>query len=212
MRRAVFLDRDGVVNRIIYHEEMGIIDTPFTADQFELMPGIADAVRCFKENGYKVFVITNQPGVAKGHFNLDTLNAMHDKMLAQLSSQGAALDGVYTCLHHPEARVKAYKKVCECRKPKPGLLLQASRDHGIVLQESVMIGDSLTDVDAGKRAGCVTVLLGKRKCDLCRHMEEQGLVPDYIVDDIGKIFEITAKHEYIKCATEVQRHRERRII
>ena len=100
------------------------------------------------------------------------------------AKEGATLDGEYYCFHHPEAKVAEYRVICECRKPKPGLLLQAARDMNIDLSQSWMIGDGLTDVQAGKRAGCRTVLIGRMKCELCAMMDEQDSRPDYIAADI----------------------------
>ena len=115
---AVFLDRDGVLNRIIHHREIGVIDTPFTVAQFKLLPGAAEAVRRINRLGLKAVVVSNQPGIAKGHYTRRTLQAMTDKMIRLLARRGARLDGVYYCLHHPRAVVRAYRSRCACRKPR----------------------------------------------------------------------------------------------
>ena len=190
MNRAVFLDRDGVINRLIYHQESGIIDSPFVLDQFQLLPGAASAISRLNGLGYKVVVVTNQPGIAKNHFSLDILNRMHQLMDDRLRARHAVLDAVYYCPHHPDAENPAYRTVCECRKPAPGLLLRAAQDLDLDLARCCMVGDSLTDVQAGQRAGCRTVLIGKMKCDLCRLMDEQGAKPDAIAGSLAEAVDV----------------------
>ena len=182
--RAVFLDRDGVINELIYHREQGIIDSPFTVEQFRLLPGVGEAIKKLQATGYKVVLVSNQPGIAKGHMSSGTFQEIRDKMKRELAEDGAFLDGEYYCFHHPEARVDKLKANCECRKPKPGLLLQAAKEMGIDLSQSWMVGDGLTDVKAGKRAGTKTILIGKIKCELCHLMDEDDARPDAICSDL----------------------------
>ena len=184
MNRAVFLDRDGVINRIIYHRDIGVIDTPFTVKQMRLLPAAAGAIKKLNRLGLKAVVVSNQPGIAKGHFDRRTLKAMTEKMERALKRGGARLDGIYYCLHHPQAINFSYRKRCSCRKPRAGLLKEASRELDIDLESSFMVGDSITDVQAGRRAGCTTILIGTLKCDLCRLMQEEKIEPDHIVPDI----------------------------
>ncbi|MDO8491085.1 MAG: HAD family hydrolase [Dehalococcoidia bacterium] len=182
--KAAFLDRDGVINPLVYYEEQGIIDSPFTAEQFNLLPGIGPAISRLHQLGYKVILASNQPGVAKGHMTEAAFERIRNKMRDELARQGAAIDGERYCLHHPEAIVHELMLDCDCRKPKPGLLMQAAQDMGIDLSQSWMIGDGLTDVQAGKRAGCRTILLAKMKCELCRLMDEQEARPDAIAANL----------------------------
>ena len=184
MTKAVFLDRDGTINEIIYYQDLGIIDSPFTAEQFKLLPGVGEAIKILNQNGFKVIVASNQPGIAKGHFSIETFEKIREKMRTELSKHGALLDAEYYCLHHPEATNEEYKKNCECRKPKPGLLLKAAKDLNINLAKSWMVGDSLTDIEAGKSVGCKTLLIGRMKCELCRLMDEKNIRPDYIVKNL----------------------------
>lgn len=178
--KAVFLDRDGVVNELVYFQEQGIIDSPFTADQFHLCPGVPRAIKEFQIAGYKVIVASNQPGIAKGHMTLSNFKKITETMKVQLGKEGVILDGEYYCLHHPEARVAKYRVNCTCRKPKPGLLLEAAKDMDIDIAQSWFIGDNLTDIKAGKNAGCHTLLLGKMRCELCDLMYNEGIKPDVI--------------------------------
>ena len=184
MTKAVFLDRDGTINEIVYYQDLGIVDSPFTAEQFKLLPQVGEAIRILNQSEFKVILVSNQPGIAKGHFSMETFEEIREKMRTELAKYAAFLDAEYYCLHHPEAKIEEYKKNCECRKPKPGLLLKAAAEFDIDLGESWMVGDGLTDIEAGKRAGCKTILIGNMKCDLCRLMDEKNIRPDYIVKNL----------------------------
>ena len=182
--KAIFLDRDGVINELIYYEEQGIVDSPFTVEQFRLLSGAGETINKFHELGFRVILVSNQPGIAKGHLSEETFGKIRHKMKNELAREEAFLDGEYYCFHHPEARVEKLKANCECRKPKPGLLLQAAKDMDIDLSKSWMVGDGLIDIKAGKSAGCKTILLGKMKCELCRLMDEEDARPDFVVSDL----------------------------
>ncbi|HEY4683036.1 MAG TPA: HAD family hydrolase [Candidatus Acidoferrales bacterium] len=182
--RAVFLDRDGVINDVVYYPEIGLVDSPFTVEQFHLRPRVGEAIQRLNRLQFKVIVVSNQPGIAKRHFSARTLAAMDRKMKRSLARQGARLDAALYCLHHPGAALKRYRLRCACRKPQPGLLLQAATDFGIDLERSYMVGDSASDVQAGQRAGCRTIYLGSWKCDVCRLMERQGVRPHFICQDL----------------------------
>ncbi len=182
--KAVFLDRDGVINELIYYREQGIIDSPFTVKQFRLLPGVGEAIKKFRETDYKVVLVSNQPGLAKGHMSRKTEDKIREKMKEELAKDGAFLDGEYYCFHHPEAKIEKLKANCECRKPKPGLLLQAAKEMDIDLAHSWMIGDGLTDVRAGKEAGCRTILIGRMKCELCHLMDEENARPDAVCSNL----------------------------
>ena len=183
-KKAVFLDRDGVINELIYHQEQGIIDSPFTVEQLRLLPGVGEAIKKLHDMGYKVILVSNQPGIAKGYLCQETFSKIRGRMKEELAKGGALLDGEYYCFHHPEAKAERLKANCECRKPKPGLLLQAAKDMGIDLAQSWMIGDGLTDIKAGKSAGTRTILLGRMKCELCRLMDEKDTRPDAIAPNL----------------------------
>lgn len=178
--KAVFLDRDGVINELVYHTDHGIVGSPSTVSQFKLLSGVCEAITEFKNMGYKAILVSNQPDMAKGKISRHTFEQIKQHMISELLRGGAALDGEYYCLHHPEATVEALKADCACRKPKPGLLLQAAAEMGVDLSNSWMIGDGLTDVQAGKRAGCRTILIGRMKCELCSKMDEDDARPDAV--------------------------------
>lgn len=154
-QRAVFLDRDGTLNKYV-----GFLRS---IDDFELLPGAAEAVKRINSAGYLAIVVTNQPVVARGELTLGQLQEIHNKMETLLGREGAFLDGIYFCPHHPhkgyEGEVAELKVDCSCRKPEPGMLLKAAEDFNIDLSQSWMAGDSENDVRAGQAAGCQTVLV-----------------------------------------------------
>lgn len=178
--KAVFLDRDGVVNELVYFHEQGIIDSPFVPDQFRLCAGVPQAIKQFQSSGYKVIIASNQPGIAKGHITPDNFKKITATMKALLKKGDVSLDGEYYCLHHPEAVIGQYRVDCSCRKPKPGLILQAAAEHHIDVSASWFIGDNLSDMKAGQHAGCHTMLLGKMRCELCDLMRNEGVKPEVI--------------------------------
>jgi D-glycero-D-manno-heptose 1,7-bisphosphate phosphatase len=184
--KAIFLDRDGVINELIYYEDMGIVDSPFTPEQFKLIPDIEKAIKKFQKLGFKTIIVSNQPGVAKNNFAIETFGKIRGKMKKELKKKGAELDSEYYCFHHPDGKISKYRKICKCRKPAPGLLLTAAKEHNIDLLKSWMIGDGITDIQAGKAAGCKTILIGRMKCDLCKIMEHEGVNPDFIAPNLFK--------------------------
>lgn len=155
-QKAIFLDRDGTINKYV-----GFLRD---IEQFELLPGVAEAVKQINASGYLVIVVTNQPVIARGEVTLLQLQEIHNKMETLLGAEGAYLDAIYYCPHHPhkgyEGEIPELKIDCSCRKPKPGMLLKAVEDFNIDLNSSWMIGDGENDIKAGKTAGCKTVLIG----------------------------------------------------
>ena len=155
-QRAIFLDRDGTINKYV-----GFLRN---IDDFELLPGVADAIKTINASGYLAIVVTNQPVIARGEVTVSELRNIHNKMETLLGVKGAYLDAIYYCPHHPhkgyEGEVLELKIDCECRKPKPGMLLRAAEDFNIDLSVSWMLGDGENDIRAGKAAGCRTALIG----------------------------------------------------
>jgi len=184
MNRAVFLDRDGVINEVAYFAELGLLDSPLNVNQFRLLPKVAEAIIILNRLDLKVIVASNQPAIAKGKMSIKAFEEIRLKMKRELGRKGAHLDGEYYCLHHPSAKVAKYRTSCDCRKPKPGLFLRAEKDFALDLKGSYVVGDSLTDIKAGKAIGCRTILIGSLKCDLCKLMELEGVKPDHIVADL----------------------------
>ena len=193
--KAIFLDRDGVINELIYYEEHGVVDSPFTVEQFRLLPDVDKAIKKFKKLGFKTIIVSNQPGVAKKNFTVKTFEEIRKKMKKELNKKGVDIDFEYYCFHHPHGKVKKFTKICSCRKPKPGLLVTAAKEHDIDLSSSWMIGDGITDIQAGNSAGCKTILIGRMKCDLCKIMENKKIKPDFIVPNLFKASLIIQKQE-----------------
>ena len=158
-QKAVFLDRDGTINKYV-----GFLRD---IDQFELIEGVAEAIKRINASGYLCIVVTNQPVIARGEVTVPQLEEIHNKMETLLGLEGAYIDGLYYCPHHPhkgfEGEIPELKFDCECRKPKPGMLLKAAEDFNIDLSKSWMVGDGENDIKAGENAGCKTCLIGKDK-------------------------------------------------
>ena len=164
-QKAIFLDRDGTINKYV-----GFLRKE---EEFELLPGVAEAVKKINESGYLAIVVTNQPVIARGEVTYSQLENIHNKMETLLGKEGAYLDAIYFCPHHPhsgyEGEVKELKIDCDCRKPKPGMLLKAAEDLNIDLSQSYIVGDGENDIKAGKAARCKTVLVGEGEYgqDIC---------------------------------------------
>ena len=156
-QKAIFLDRDGTINKYV-----GFLRN---IDEFELIPGVAGAIKRINSSGYLAIVVTNQPVIARGEVTTQELQLIHNKMETLLGAEGAYLDAIYYCPHHPhkgyEGEVPELKIDCDCRKPKPGMLLRAAQDFNIDLSASCMIGDGENDIKAGIAAGCKTALIGE---------------------------------------------------
>jgi D-glycero-D-manno-heptose 1,7-bisphosphate phosphatase len=184
MTRAVLLDRDGVINEIVYFQDFGVLDSPLNPRQFKLLPGVTKAIRTFNHLGLKVIVVSNQPSIAKGKMTEEIFERVRLKMRRELEKRGARIDAEYYCFHHPLAKNAKYRVNCDCRKPKPGLILRAAKDFRLDLSKCYVVGDVLTDIKAGRTVGCRTFLIGNLKCDLCRLMEDEGVKPDFIVSSL----------------------------
>jgi D-glycero-D-manno-heptose 1,7-bisphosphate phosphatase len=158
-QKAIFLDRDGTINRYV-----GFLRN---IDDFELLSGVANVIKKINTSGYLAIVVTNQPVIARGEVTREQLQEIHNKMETLLGVEGAYLDAIYYCPHHPhkgyEGEIPELKIDCDCRKPKPGMLLKAAEEFNIDLSQSWMIGDGENDVKAGKAAGCKTVLIDTGK-------------------------------------------------
>jgi D-glycero-D-manno-heptose 1,7-bisphosphate phosphatase len=155
-QKAVFLDRDGTINKL-----NGFITKP---EKFELIDGAAEAIRKINSAGYLAIVITNQPVIARGEASLEDLEHIHHKMEAELGRAGAYVDDIFFCPHHPDKGFPGerpeYKIDCECRKPKPGMIVAAAKKYNIDLAQSYMVGDDARDAGTGLAAGCTPALVG----------------------------------------------------
>jgi histidinol-phosphate phosphatase family protein len=168
--KAVFLDRDGTIN-----QEVNYLSK---IEEIKILPKVPGAIKLLNENGFNVIIITNQSGVERGYFSLESLIKINDHIVAKLDSEGAKVDGIYFCPHHPDSG-------CNCRKPKTGLLEKAEKDFEIDLTSSYMIGDKFIDLATGKNVGCKTILVltGYGRQELLEK-ESWEFQPDYIADDL----------------------------
>lgn len=171
---GLFLDRDGTIN-----QEVDFLTKP---EEVILIPRAADAIREANELGIKVCVITNQSGIARGLLTPEKLENVNSRLNELLAREGARIDGMYYCPHHPDYGPPLYRKVCTCRKPNTGLFIQAAREHSIQLDASYVIGDRCIDLQAGRNAGCGTVLVltgyGNREKDECLRAVNVSFVAD----------------------------------
>ena len=177
-RPAVFLDRDGTIN-----EQMGYVNH---LSRFQLRPGVARAIRGLNEAGLPVVVVTNQSGLARGYFPESLLEAVHAELHRLLAREGAHLDGLYICPHHPEAREERFRLDCDCRKPRPGLLERAAAELGLDLGRSYMVGDRWSDLRCGAAVGATTVLVltGYGRGDAAYVGPGQTVQPDHVAEDL----------------------------
>jgi len=183
--RAVFLDRDGVIC-----EDVHYIKTP---SQLKLLPRVGSAINLLNDIGFKVVVVSNQSGVARGYLTEEDVKKVNQKMINELGGS-CHIDAIYYCPHHPEIGSKTYKKECDCRKPNPGMLKVAAQDLNLDLKHSFMIGDKMDDILTGYRAGCETiiVLTGKGRDELAAHttpnnqLPQNRINPDNIASDLSE--------------------------
>jgi len=172
-RRAVFLDRDHTVI-----DDPGYLSDP---NAVKLLPGVERAIRSLAQAGYKIVVVTNQSGIARGILSIETLDAIHAELRRQLAADGAHVDAIYYCPYHPDGTVEEYAIESDLRKPQPGMLLKAAEDLDLDLAESWMVGDSARDVEAGHRAGCRTIRLRTGRTRSPGEAMDDDLQGDYTV-------------------------------
>jgi D-glycero-D-manno-heptose 1,7-bisphosphate phosphatase len=177
-RPAVFIDRDGCLT-----DEVGYVNH---VSRIRLLPRTGEAVRRLNQAGVPAVMVTNQAGIARGYFSEDVLHAVNAEMVRQLAAQGARLDGLYVCTHHPHEGQPPYRAVCDCRKPRPGLLQRAKRELALDLAASVMVGDRISDVAVGQAVGAAGVLVltgyGRGEWEHQRH--EWTVKPDHVAEDL----------------------------
>lgn len=159
LKPAVFLDRDGVLIELAYDREDRSYESPLSLEEIRLAQGAAEGVGDIKKAGWQIVVVSNQPVVAKAKVTEAEFMEMQDRVALLLAEEGSAIDEWRYCFHHPEARVEALRGPCSCRKPEPGMIIEAAGDLGLDLKRSWVIGDSDTDVQAGHAAGCRTILV-----------------------------------------------------
>ena len=178
MRPAVFIDRDGTLT-----EEVGYVNHP---SRLRLLPRSAEAIRRLNRAGVAAVVVTNQAGLARGYFTESILEAVNADLVAQLAHAGAHLDGLYWCPHHPTEGVEPYRMLCDCRKPKPGLLIRAADELQLALPRSVMVGDKASDLAVAPKVGArsVLVLTGYGRGEWEYRRDHLEVAPDHVASDL----------------------------
>jgi len=178
LRPAVFIDRDGTLT-----EEVGYVNHPA---RLRLLPRAAEAIRRLNAAGVAAVVTTNQSGIARGYFSEATLEAVHAELRRQLAAAGAALDGLYVCPHHPTEGEPPWRAACDCRKPRPGLLLRAAAELGLDLAASTVVGDKGSDLAAARAVGAraVLVLTGYGRGEWEYRRAALGVEPDHVAEDL----------------------------
>ncbi len=170
--KAVFLDRDGVINHVCYHDDKGIYSAT-SMQEFKVLPNVKKNIRSLKGKGYKIVVVSNQPGIAFGYLSEQEVRKIDEFMKNEIG-----VDAVYNCPHHPK-----FKK-CSCRKPKDGMLKQAAKDLNIDLSRSFIVGDNLADIAAGKKCRETFLVARKITVDLLNLIEDEGVKPTHIVKSL----------------------------
>jgi D-glycero-D-manno-heptose 1,7-bisphosphate phosphatase len=189
MKRAVFIDRDGTLS-----EEVGYINHP---ERFRLFPYAATAIKQLNDSGWLAIVTTNQAGVARGYFHEEMIHTVHTAMNKELESEGARLDAIYYCAHHPSVGDPPYRFNCDCRKPKPGLITRAARDFDIDLKESWMVGDRYSDIELARNAGVKSafVLSGYGRGEWEHQRASWTQQPDLVANSLLEVVDIIVREQ-----------------
>lgn len=184
LNKAIFLDRDGIINEMIYLEDHGYVDAPSNPQQFRLINGTIKAIKIAKKLCYKIIIISNQPGIAKGYYDKETFDTIREKMHKILEKSDALIDDELYCFHHPNAKILKYKKKCSCRKPSIGLIKKAVRIHSIDLKKSYFIGDGLVDMEAAKKANCRSIFVGNVNSTITELFRKKDIQPEHIAHSL----------------------------
>jgi D-glycero-D-manno-heptose 1,7-bisphosphate phosphatase len=185
-RRAVFLDRDGVLDALVFNAERNEYEPPHSPEELTIFPGVISSLKRLQAEGYILFLISNQPDYALGKAKLSALKLVHSEFSKLMEREGVHFKRYYYCYHHPNGIVLRYSFECVCRKPKPFFLIKASRDYNIDLSASWMIGDTDKDVKSGRAAGVRTILVDYELSSKQRTSSN----PDYEVKDLNRAIDI----------------------
>jgi D-glycero-D-manno-heptose 1,7-bisphosphate phosphatase len=191
--KVVFLDRDGTIN-----EEVGYVNH---IERFHLLPRAGQAIRLLNHHDWKAVVITNQSGVARGYFPESLVDQIHRKMRDLLKKEGASLDGIYYCPHHPDIGIPPYRRKCHCRKPETGLIEEAVRELDLDTSQSYVVGDRGADIEFGRRVGARTILVltGYGKGEWEYFKDQWEAKPDYVAEDLFEAVQWIVQREGTRC-------------
>ena len=182
MHRGLFLDRDGVVNELVYYPTHREWESPRSVEDLRMRPGISAPLREANGRGWLLFLVTNQPSYAKGKCSLESLQQVHQRVLEHLREEGVVITDSFVCYHHPDSSIPGFG-TCQCRKPSPQFILEAAAVHGVDLARSWMAGDSGTDIEAGRSAGCRTALIEYEHSEVRRGTTS----PDLFCADLAEL-------------------------
>ncbi len=197
MNKACFYDRDGVINEMIFDNENGLVHIPWQVNQVSLNHGIIELLKTTKKLGFLNVIISNQPDIGLTKISEKIFNDIEKMIFQKIEKENAVIDKAYYCFHHPFAKLKQYKKDCDCRKPKTGLFLQAAKEMDIDLSKSWMIGDGLFDIISGHNAGCRTILIANNiETGHLKTIEDKlkNTKPDFIVKNAKEATSIILKN------------------
>ena len=190
-RPGIILDRDGTLIDVVRDEETGVVTVAWTPSQLRFLPGVLEGLELLKAAGFGFAIATNQPGPAKGQFSVDAVHRTHHALVAALADAGIAVSSVEVCWHHPQGSphgVPELAVACECRKPKPGLLLRAIENGGFDPEQTWMIGDSPTDVEAAHQAKLRSALVfAQNRCELCPLRSGSPITPDVVASRFDEV-------------------------
>ena len=198
MEKAVFIDRDGVINEMVYFQERGFVDSPFKPSQFVIIRGIPKALSLLKSLGYKTIIISNQPGIAKKHLTMQAFESIQKKMHKELKRYNAFIDDEFYCFHHPDSKIKKYRKICNCRKPKTQMIKDAVNKHNINIKKSYVIGDGIVDMEMAKKIKCKSIFVGNVNSTILKIFKERKLTPNFIASDLLRATNVIKKHSQEK--------------
>ncbi len=194
MNKAVFLDRDGVINELVFNPKTGEYESPHTVEEFKIFPQVNECLSQIQDAGYFLFLISNQPSYAKGKANLDNIKEIHARLDDFFKSNSIVFKEYYYCYHHPEGIVPEYAQKCQCRKPGNYFILEAERVYGLDLNKSYLIGDCDTDIECGIRSGMSTILVDNPHSIKKRHGKVKA---NYEVHNLTEAKDIILSKEVI---------------
>lgn len=193
MEKAVFVDRDGVINEMVYSQEHGFVDSPFRLSQFKIINGVPKAISLLKSLGFKIIIVSNQPGIAKKHYTEKTFESMRKKLHQILDKYDISVDDEFYCLHHPNAKIKKYRKTCNCRKPGISMIKVATTKYDIDINKSYVIGDGIVDMEMAKKIKCKSIFVGNINSTVLAIFKDKKLSPDYVVKDLFEAAKLIEK-------------------
>lgn len=194
MNKAVFLDRDGVINELKYNKETDEFEPPFEVKDIKIIKGVTESLKKLSENDFRLFIVSNQPDYAKGKTTLENLKKVHDELHRILTKEGINFTAYYYCYHHPHGKIAEYTKVCGCRKPGTDFIYKAAEEFRIDITNSWIAGDRDTDIKCGKSAGLKTILINYSGSENYRADSQ----PDFRAENLSEAAEIILKKDRIK--------------